>query len=490
MSSPLRLSSRIPLILVKEYPGVIPIGHRGRGPRATVCGWVSSNRSAGGGKFAFIHITDGSLPGGKTFQIVCDADKYEAIDSERGLKELTTGASVYVEGYIVCPEGRDIMEIKATRVVPLGLAPTGEYPLAKAKHGLEFVRTQRHLAMRTRYYSSVARIRHHLIKATHDFYSEKGYVNVHTPIITASDCEGAGEMFSVTTGAGKKFFGKDVGLTVSGQLCGELAMSGLTQIYTFGPTFRAEDSNTSRHLAEFWMVEPELAFADVEMVTQLAEDYVRECTRVALKKCRDDIQFIDEFHAASRDVGAQPRMEMLKKIHTKEFSRVSYTEAIDILSKHVLRCAMAQDALPFDESDIQWGMDLASEHEKFLARHFDGPVFIYDYPKALKSFYMYANDGCEPGRETVAAFDLIVPGIGELVGGSQREDRYDVLCQRMIECGLNPEEYKGYLDTRKFGSVPHGGFGLGFERLVMLVGGIPNIRDAIPFPRYPKHCEY
>lgn len=439
-----------------------------------VCGWVTTVRILSE-KLSFIHITDGSLGGGKSFQIVCACDKYKA-QTDRGIKELTTGASVYVEGFIVWKEGRD-PEIKAAVVVPFGLSDQTSYPLAKKGHSLEHVRAHRDLSFRTKYYSSVARIRHTLIKATHDFFTGLGYVNVHTPIITASDCEGAGEMFSVTTDR-DSFFGKKVGLTVSGQLCAELAMSGLTKIYTFGPTFRAENSNTSRHLAEFWMVEPEVAFANVEMVMQLAEAYVMTSAMKALQFCSDDIAFIGAFH--DRD----SRLEMLFTIGSHPFSRVTYTDSIDILFKH------AKEHSPFDNNDIVWGMDLGSEHEKFLAEHFGGPVFIYNYPKALKSFYMYANPDCKPGFETVAAFDLIVPGIGELIGGSQREDRHDILKERIVECGLDPEEYQGYLNIRKHGTVPHGGFGLGFERLVMLIAGIPNIRDAIPFPRYPKHCEY
>jgi asparaginyl-tRNA synthetase len=457
-----------------------------------VMGWVRTFRNN-----QFIALNDGSCMG--NIQIVVDFEN----TSEDLLKRITTGAALSVTGILVESLGKgQKVDIKASNIEILGDSNAEEYPLQPKKHSLEFLREKAHLRFRTNTFNAVFKVRHALAFAIHQFYNERGFVYMHTPVITASDAEGAGEMFKVTTldfdntprtPEGKvdfsaDFFGKATNLTVSGQLEGELAAMAFGQIYTFGPTFRAENSNTTRHLAEFWMIEPEVAFADLENNMQLAEDMMKYVISYALSHCKDEIAFLnDRLLEEEKQKPQQERSELslIEKLDfclANEFERLTYTEAIQIL-KHSKPNQKKQFKYLIDE----WGADLQSEHERYLVeKHFKKPVILTDYPKDIKSFYMRMNDD----NKTVAAMDILFPGIGEMIGGSQREERLDKLTKRMEEMNIPQEELWWYLDTRRFGSAPHAGFGLGFERLVLFVTGMTNIRDVIAFPRFPKNAEF
>ncbi|TKB99969.1 asparagine--tRNA ligase [Pedobacter cryotolerans] len=457
-----------------------------------VMGWVRTFRNN-----QFIALNDGSCMG--NIQIVVDF----ANTPEDLLKRITTGAAISVTGTLVESLGKgQKVDVKAASIEILGDSNAEEYPLQPKKHSLEFLREKAHLRFRTNTFNAVFKVRHALAFAIHQFYNERGFVYMHTPVITASDAEGAGEMFKVTTldfdktprtDEGKvdfseDFFGRATNLTVSGQLEGELAAMAFGQIYTFGPTFRAENSNTTRHLAEFWMIEPEVAFADLENNMQLAEDMMKYVISYALENCKDEIAFLnDRLLEEEKTKPQQERSELslVDKLNfclENEFQRLTYTEAIQIL-KHSKPNQKKQFKYLIDE----WGADLQSEHERYLVeKHFKKPVILTDYPKDIKSFYMRMNDD----GKTVAAMDILFPGIGEMIGGSQREERMDMLTKRMDEMNIPQEELWWYLDTRRFGSAPHAGFGLGFERLVLFVTGMTNIRDVIAFPRFPKSAEF
>ncbi len=442
----------------------------------TVSGWIRNIRVSK--NFGFIELNDGSFF--KCVQIVIE----ENLGNFDKLAKLNIAAAITVTGKLVLtPEAKQPFEIKAESVVIDG-ASTPDYPIQNKRHTMEFLRTQAHLRARTNTFSAVFRIRSLLAYAIHQFFQERGFVYVHTPIITTSDCEGAGEMFQVTTldmenlpknedgktDYAKDFFGKQASLTVSGQLNVETYCMAFRNVYTFGPTFRAENSNTTRHAAEFWMIEPEIAFADLADDMDLAEDMVKYIINYCLENAPEEMEFFNKFI----DKGL---LERLNNVVSNEFARVSYTEAIEILKKN-------NDKFDYK---VEWGSDLQTEHERFLTEQvFKKPVFVTDYPKEIKAFYMKLNaDG-----KTVAACDLLVPGIGEIIGGSQREEDYDVLLERMKECGLNPDDYKFYLDLRKYGTNKHAGFGLGFERAVMYLTGIQNIRDVLPFPRTVGNAEF
>ncbi|RZL39122.1 MAG: asparagine--tRNA ligase [Pedobacter sp.] len=457
-----------------------------------VMGWVRTFRNN-----QFIALNDGSCMG--NIQIVVDF----ANTPEDLLKRITTGAAISVTGTLVESLGKgQKVDVKAKSIEILGDSNAEEYPLQPKKHSLEFLREKAHLRFRTNTFNAVFKVRHALAFAIHQFYNERGFVYMHTPVITASDAEGAGEMFKVTTldfdktprtddgkvDFAEDFFGRATNLTVSGQLEGELAAMAFGQIYTFGPTFRAENSNTTRHLAEFWMIEPEVAFADLENNMQLAEDMMKYVISYALENCKDEIAFLnDRLLEEEKTKPQQERSELslVDKLNfclENEFQRLTYTEAIQIL-KHSKPNQKKQFKYLIDE----WGADLQSEHERYLVeKHFKKPVILTDYPKDIKSFYMRMNDD----GKTVAAMDILFPGIGEMIGGSQREERMDMLTKRMEEMNIPQEELWWYLDTRRFGSAPHAGFGLGFERLVLFVTGMTNIRDVIAFPRFPKSAEF
>ncbi|MFI3241540.1 MAG: asparagine--tRNA ligase [Alphaproteobacteria bacterium] len=431
-----------------------------------VKGWVRTKREAK--DFCFLEINDGSTV--KNIQVI----------ARDGYQSLTTGSSVAITGKLVKSQGgNQSVEVISENVEIYGIAPD-DFPLQKKQHTDEFLRTISHLRVRTNKYGAAFRIRSELAFAIHKFYNERGFRYVHTPIITASDCEGAGEMFQVTTldlekvqgkaDYSRDFFGKHASLTVSGQLNGEMMAMGLGDIYTFGPTFRAENSNTQRHAAEFWMIEPEMAFADLNDDMDLAEDMVRYLVKHIMENCPDDVALFARFVDPTL-------MDTLNNIVNNDFARVTYTEAIEI---------MKASGKKF-EFEPEYGIDMQTEHERFLAeQHFKRPVIVTNYPKEIKAFYMRMNDD----NKTVAAMDVLVPRIGELIGGSQREERMDVLLNRIKETGMDPKDYSWYLDSRKYGTVPHAGFGLGFERMMMLVTGIANIRDVIPFPRTPKNILY
>lgn len=461
----------------------------------TVQGWVRAFRSN-----RFIALNDGSTI--KNIQIVVD---FESFDEEL-LKKISTAASLKVRGEIVESQGAgQEIEVIAKTIEILGEANPDEIQatiLQPKQHSLEKLREQAHLRFRTNTFAAIMRVRNSLMFAIHQYFNEQGFVYVNTPIITGSDAEGAGEMFSVTSldmdnlpkdeegkvDYSKDFFGKHTNLTVSGQLNGEVAAMGLGKIYTFGPTFRAENSNTTRHLAEFWMIEPEMAFYNLDMNMDLAEDLLKYVIRYALKNCPDDMQFLAErFDKEQTQKPANERSELslmdrLDYVLNNQFIRLTYTEAIDILmkSKH-------NQKGKFQYPVEGWGTDLQSEHERYLVeKHFKTPVILFDYPAEIKAFYMRLN---EDGK-TVRAMDILFPGIGEIVGGSQREERLDVLDQKIEQFGIHPEDMWWYRDTRRFGTVPHSGFGLGLERLVLFVTGMGNIRDVIPFPRTPKNAEF
>ena len=444
--------------------------------KVLVKGWVRTRRDAK--DFSFIELNDGSSL--KNIQIIANNN----LSNYEEVKKITTGSSLAVTGALVESKGgNQKYEIVAGEIEIYSLAPD-DFPLQKKKHTDEYLRTIAHLRPRTNKYGAAFRVRSELSFAIHKFFNDRGFRYFHTPIITGSDCEGAGEMFQVTTldlnnvpklpdgsvDYSKDFFGKAAHLTVSGQLNGEMYALGLGDIYTFGPTFRAENSNTTRHAAEFWMIEPEMAFADIYDDMDLAEDMVRTCVKHVMDKCPDDLALFDKF--------VEPGLiAKLQNIVDNGFARITYAEAIDIMKKSGHKF----------EYEPEFGIDMQTEHERYLAEtHFKRPVIVRDYPKEIKAFYMRLNDD---GR-TVAAMDVLVPGIGEMIGGSQREERYDVLVQKIKEMGMKVEDYAWYLDSRKYGSVPHAGFGLGFERMMMLVTGIGNIRDVIPFPRTPNSINF
>ena len=435
----------------------------------TISGWVRTRRDAKG--FSFVEINDGSCLA--NLQVVVG----ESMPNYDELKNLHTGASVEFNGRVVASKGGgQKWELAAEAMTLIGPADPESYPLQKKRHSDEFLREIAHLRARTNKFGAIFRLRSHFSWAVHDFFRQRGFFYVHTPIITGSDCEGAGELFRVTTlppGPGNfedDFFGKEAGLTVSGQLEAEMLALAMGRVYTFGPTFRAENSNTPRHAAEFWMIEPEMAFADLYDNMALAEDLIKHVVKYALTETREDLTLFDKFV----EPGLFARLENLL---TDEYVRLPYTEAVDILKN-------AKNKFDYKPD---WGMDMQTEHERYLCEeHFKKPVIVHDYPSSLKPFYMRLSDD----GKTVAAMDLLVPKVGELVGGSQREERLDVLTRRMDELGLNQENYWWYLDSRRFGSVPHSGFGLGFERLLMMLTGVSNIRDAIAFPRTPKNLEF
>ncbi|WP_373727464.1 asparagine--tRNA ligase [Bacteroides heparinolyticus] len=450
------------------------------GTDVDVCGWVRTRR--GSKQVTFIALNDGTTI--HNLQVVADIEKL----GEENLKQVTTGSCIRVSGKLVPSQGQgQQVEVQADRIELLGAADPNAYPLQKKGHSLEFLREIAHLRPRTNTFGAVFRIRHHMAMAIHTFFHQKGFFYFHTPIITASDAEGAGQMFQVTTQDLKQvkknedgsvnydddFFGKQASLTVSGQLEGELAAMGLGAIYTFGPTFRAENSNTPRHLAEFWMIEPEVAFNEIEENMNLAEEFIKYCVQWALDHCRDDIQFLNDMF----DKGLINRLESVLK---DDFVRLAYTEGIRILEEAVAKGHSF-------EFPVYWGADLASEHERYLVEeHFKRPVILTDYPKEIKAFYMKQN---EDGK-TVRAMDVLFPKIGEIIGGSEREADYDKLLQRIEELHIPMKDMWWYLDTRKFGTCPHAGFGLGFERLLLFVTGMSNIRDVMPFPRTPKNAEF
>lgn len=466
------------------------------GQQVTVMGWVRTFRNN-----QFIALNDGST--NHNLQVVVALG---LLDDDT-LKRITTGASLKVSGEVVESVGKgQTIEVKAETLEILGDSDAEKYPLQPKKHSLEFLREKAHLRFRTNTFGAVFRIRHSLAFAVHQFFNNKGFVYLHTPIITASDAEGAGEMFRVTTlpmdGSAPRneagevdyredFFGKSTNLTVSGQLEGELGAMAFSEIYTFGPTFRAENSNTTRHLAEFWMIEPEMAFHDIEDNMNLAEEFIQYLIRYAMEHNKEDLEFLDQRLAEEEKQKPQnerAEMGLLEKLNfvlNNQFERITYTEAIAILLD-----SPAYKKKKF-KYDVSWGIDMQSEHERYLVeKHFKKPVIVTGYPAAIKAFYMRLNDGCESGKETVAAMDILAPGIGEIVGGSQREERLDKLEQRMKDMHIPAEEMSWYLDTRRFGTVPHAGFGLGFERMVQFVTGMTNIRDVIAFARTPKNCEF
>ncbi|MDE6810405.1 MAG: asparagine--tRNA ligase [Muribaculaceae bacterium] len=447
------------------------------GSEVCVKGWVRTRR--GNKHVQFVALNDGSTI--KNIQIVFDMAKFD----DEQLKPITTGAAICVTGRLVESMGKgQSAEIQADKLEIYGTADPEVYPLQKKGHTLEFLREKAHLRMRTNTFGAVFRVRSVLAYAIHKFFNERGFFYLHTPLITESDCEGAGAMFQVTTLPLKEipkdengevdytgdFFGKQTALTVSGQLEGELGATALGGIYTFGPTFRAENSNTPRHLAEFWMIEPEVAFNDITDNMDLAEDFIKYCIRYALDNARDDIQFLNDMY--DKDL-----IERLENVISQEFVRLPYTEGVKILE---------QSGKKF-EFPVYWGADLQSEHERYLVEeHFKRPVILTDYPKEIKAFYMKQN---EDGK-TVRAMDVLFPKIGEIIGGSEREENYDKLLQRIEELNIPMKDMWWYLDTRRFGTVPHSGFGLGFERLILFVTGMTNIRDVIPFPRTPNNAEF
>ena len=441
-----------------------------------VGGWIKNSRFSK--NVGFIELNDGTFFNPVQIVVVKDNE-----DFERAEKLKLSSAIIVVGKLVLTPNSKQPFEIQASKVIVEGES-TDDYPLQKKRHTFEFLRTILHLRPRTNTFNAVFRVRSRLAFAIHKFFNERGFVYVHTPIITGSDAEGAGEMFRVTTldldnlpkddngniDFSQDFFSKSTNLTVSGQLQAEAYALAFRNVYTFGPTFRSEHSNTPRHAAEFWMMEPEICFADLDDVCSLAEDMVRYIIKAVMENCEEEIKFFNSF--VDKNL-----IERLTKVANKSFKKLTYTEAIDILQKSGEKF----------EYPVEWGMDLQTEHEKYLSEKVvDGPVFVTDYPKEIKAFYMRLNDD----KKTVAATDLLVPGIGELIGGSQREERFELLDQKMDELGFNKEEYKWYLDLRKYGGVKHGGFGLGFERMVMYMTGMSNIRDVIPFPRTVGHCEY
>ena len=448
------------------------------GQRYVVMGWVKTRRDSKAG-FSFLEINDGSCL--QNLQVVADSS---LPNYESEVLRIGTGCAVKVEGILVrSPAKGQEVELRAESLKVLGWADPETYPLQKKRHSFEFLRTIAHLRPRTNTFGAVARVRNSLAYGIHLFFQDRGFLFVHTPIITGSDCEGAGQMFKVTTfdlahvpqkegqvDFSLDFFGQPANLTVSGQLEIETFALALGDVYTFGPTFRAEDSHTSRHLAEFWMVEPEMAFCDLDGDIELAQDLLIFVIKWTLERCSEDIEFFDKWIRRGL-------IQTLEDVVSQGFERITYSEAIKILSSSSERF----------EFPVQWGADIQSEHERYICEQvFKRPVVITDYPKEIKPFYMKLN----PDGKTVKAMDVLLPRIGEIIGGSEREDRYEVLLDRMKEGGLNPQDYWWYLELRKFGSAPHAGFGLGFERLVQFVTGMQNIRDVIPFPRTPGNVAF
>ena len=458
----------------------------------TLRGWVRTFRSN-----RFIALNDGSTI--ENIQVVVDFENTE----EDILKRITTGAAIEVQGKVVESQGKgQSIEVQALSIKILGDSNPEEYPIQPKKHSLEFLRENAHLRVRTNVFGAIMRVRSTLAYAVHRYFQDNGFFYVNTPIITGSDAEGAGEMFRVTTLDAKNppltetgevdykkdFFGRETNLTVSGQLEGETFAMALGKIYTFGPTFRAENSNTSRHLAEFWMIEPEMAFYDLIDNMNLAEDFIKYVLKYTLKTRREDIEFLNQRfleEEKSKPQNERSTMSLIEKIEfviNNNFKRVSYTEAVDILKN-----CNHNKKKKFQYLIDEWGVDLQSEHERYLVeKHFECPVILYDYPAKIKAFYMRLNDD----GKTVRAMDILFPGIGEIVGGSQREERYDVLVQKIKDLGMKEEDLWWYLDLRKFGTATHSGFGLGFERLVLFATGMTNIRDVIPYPRTPQSAEF
>lgn len=445
------------------------------GREVTIKGWVRTLRQQK--NFAFLEVNDGSTL--SSFQVVIDPSLPNYAES---IESLSTGASVAIRGNVVESPGKQQHELKALQVEVIGRCDAADYPLQKKRHSLEFLRSIAHLRPRTNTLGAIARVRNAVAFATHCYYQNLGFLYLQSPIITASDCEGAGQMFRVSTldlenlpktqegrvDYSKDFFEKPAFLTVSGQLNGEIYASALSDVYTFGPTFRAENSNTSRHLAEFWMIEPEMAFADLEDNMDNAEGYLKYVLKYTLDNCREDLEFFDTLSSGL--------IERLQQIVQTPFERLSYTEAIDILNR-----SGKQFHYP-----VEWGCDLQSEHERYLAeQYFKKPVILTNYPATIKAFYMRSN-----GDKTVAAMDILFPSIGEIVGGSQREERLDLLEQKIEQMGLQAKDYWWYLELRKYGSVPHAGYGVGFERVVSFITGVENIRDISAFPRYPAHADF
>ena len=448
------------------------------GSHVTVMGWVRTRRDSKGG-FSFIEVNDGSCL--SSLQVIAE-DKLPNYKNE--ILRLQTGCSVKATGIIAASPGKgQKVELQADEIEVLGWADPAVYPLQKKRHSFEFLRTIAHLRPRTNTFGAVARVRNAMSNAIHTFFQERGFIYLHTPIITGSDCEGAGEMFKVTTldldqipkkdghaDFDRDFFNEPANLTVSGQLEAEIYALAMGDVYTFGPTFRAEDSNTSRHLSEFWMIEPEMAFCDLDGDVALAIEFLKYIFTYVLKNCEEDMKFFNRFIDSSA-------IETLENLVSQDFEILTYTEGVDILSK-------AKEKFEFP---VNWGMDLQSEHERYLCEKvFKKPIVLMDYPKEIKAFYMKVNED----KKTVRAMDVLVPKIGEIIGGSQREDNHDVLVERIKEMDLNPDDYWWYLELRKFGSVPHAGFGLGFERLIQFVTGLANIRDVIPFPRTPGNVSF
>ena len=460
--------------LLKEAPG----------KEVLAKGWVRTKR--GNKQIKFIALNDGSTV--HNIQVVADTTKFD----ENLLAKVTTGASLSVTGTLVESVGSgQAVEIQANEIEVLGECDPMRYPLQKKDTSMEYLRTVAHMRPRTNTFGAILRIRHAMAFAIHKFFNDKGFVYLNTPLITESDAEGAGDMFQVTTlnlenvpkkdngkvDFSKDFFGKKTSLTVSGQLEGELGATAVGEIYTFGPTFRAENSNTPRHLAEFWMIEPEMAFYDINDNMVLAEEFVKYLVQYALDNCMDDLTFLNNKY----DEGLIERLHSVLGI---EFQRLTYTEAVEILEEAV------KNGTQF-EFPVSWGTDFQSEHERYLVeKHFGKPVILTDFPMAIKAFYMKQNDGCAPGRETVRGMDVLFPKIGEIIGGSEREASLEKLERRISELGMSRKNLEWYIDTRRFGTVPHSGFGLGFERLLLFVTGMSNIRDVIPFPRTPKNAEF
>jgi asparaginyl-tRNA synthetase len=472
---------------IKELLKMAPAGQN-----VTVLGWVRTFRNN-----QFIAINDGSTI--QNIQAVAELNSFD----ESILKRITTGACISVTGELIAsPAKGQAVEVKAKQIDILGDCDAEKFPIQPKNHSLEFLREVAYLRARTNTFGAIMRIRHSMAFAVHKFFNDRGFYYLHTPVITGSDAEGAGAMFRVTTldlnnpprdeqghiDHKKDFFGKETNLTVSGQLEGETYALALGEIYTFGPTFRAENSNTARHLAEFWMIEPEMAFYDLEDNMKLAQDFLQYLVKYALDNCMEDLEFLDQ--RATKEDSAKPQdqrnelslIQRLKFIMENDFEKVSYTEAIDIL-----RNSNPNKKKKFSYIIDQWGVDLQSEHERYLVeKHFKKPVILYNYPKEIKAFYMRQN---EDGK-TVAAMDVLFPGIGEIIGGSQREERYERLLNRVNEMKLPEKDLWWYMDLRKYGSAPHSGFGLGFERLMLFVTGMTNIRDVIPYPRFPGNAEF
>ena len=464
-----------------QTPGrtkVIALLRMDPGAEVTAKGWVRTKR--GNKNISFVALNDGSCV--QNIQLVFDMNQF----NEEALKNVTTGACIGINGTLVASQGSgQAVEIAAKSLEVYGTADPDSYPLQKKGHSMEFLREIGHLRPRTNTFGCVLRIRHAMAYAIHHYFNQMGFVHLHTPIITASDAEGAGAMFQVTTlnlenpprvqpqgpiNYADDFFGRHASLTVSGQLEGELGAMALGEIYTFGPTFRAENSNTPRHLAEFWMIEPEMAFYEIKENMDLAEDFIKYLVRYALEHCQDDLRFLN-------DMFDKELIQRLEDVVNTTFVRLTYTEGVDILVKSGQKF----------EYPVSWGVDLQSEHERYLVeKHFQKPVILTDYPKEIKAFYMKQNDD----GKTVRAMDVLFPKIGEIIGGSQREERYEVLMARINELDMAIDSLWWYLDTRRFGAAPHSGFGLGFERLLLFVTGMTNIRDVIPFPRTPKSADF